>query len=142
MDNIFINHIFKRIFWNIIKFIKRHGEIINSSNFKISVGICFRYMIKFNNFTFNFFFLLLFLNIRTEYCGIKKIHWKVNTFEGLSPCVHTSIIKMFAIWCMWVITIIFQFNFCGRIVSKFIFYKGFINRYRIGGRIMRNIPFW
>ena len=115
-------------------------------SFKVSVIIRFVYMIKSSNFTFSFFFFfIVFLNILTECHETKKIHQKVNTFEGLfSTCSYYITIKMFIIWCTWFITIIFRFNFCWRIVSKFFFsfFIGFINRCRISSRITRNIPFW
>ena len=59
IDNVFVNHIFKIILWN-INFIKRRRKIIEILNFKVSVVICLIYMIKFNNFKFNFFFLIIF----------------------------------------------------------------------------------
>ena len=73
-----------------------------------------------------------FLNIWTQCHGIKKMHWKVDTFEGLFQCVHTIIIKIFIIWCTWFTTIIFWFSFCERIVSKFIFFTRVLS---IGARL-------
>ena len=45
----------------------------------------------------------------------------MNNFEGLFYCAHTIIIKMLIILCTWFITIVFRYNVCVQIVSKFIF---------------------
>ena len=43
-------------------------------------------------------------------------------------CIHAIITKIFIIRCTWVITIIFRYNVCGRIVSKFNFLTRFLSR--------------
>ena len=118
IDNLFINLFFKRILWNIMKFMKRQGKIINSFNFKVSVIICFIYMIK-TLHSISSFSLHLDLISWNEKNALKGRHFWRETVSSL--CSYYQYQKII-IWCTWAITIILWFNFCRWIVSKFIFF--------------------
>ena len=125
IDNIFINHIFRGLLWNIIKWIKRQWEIISSINFKVWVIICF-ISYTWSNSTTPYAFLLFHYSWRF---GFNIMEYK-NPLErrllgrSFFNVFILSLSRYLSFLWTWVIKIIFWFTFLRRIVSKLNFLQG------------------
>ena len=74
-----------------------------------------------------------FFNIWIERHGIKKIHWKVNTFEGhFSMCSYNHCHNVYHLGHV-VHNNYFLIQLCGRTISKFNFFTKVLS---IGGGLV------